>query len=88
MSRPLGSGDQNDAGKSGTSTRRARNSWWASEDRACRKMEAVRCWWRDKRSGRNGQDTEWRKKCKGQWRAKEQATVRRGWNKDMERDKV
>ena len=33
-------------------------------------------------------DTEWRGKVKGQWRAMEQAAVRRGWVKDMERDKV
>jgi len=40
-------------------------------------------------------DTEWRKKIKGQWRAREQAVVRREWgvyeeqDKDMvDRDKV
>ena len=33
-------------------------------------------------------DREWRKEVKRQWRAKEQAAVRRGWSKDMERDKV
>ena len=38
--------------------------------------------------GQTVEDTEWRKEVKGQWRAKEQATVRRGWTKDMERDKV
>ena len=54
-------------------------------------MVAVRCWWRGKRSRSNGQDKQWNKKVKGQWRAKEQTTMRRGWNKrnkDMERDKV
>ena len=35
-----------------------------------------------------GTDLEWRKEVKGEWRAKEQAAVRRGWSKDMERDKV
>ena len=30
----------------------------------------------------------WRGKAKEQWRAMEQAAVRRGWTKDMERDKV
>ena len=34
------------------------------------------------------EDTDWRMKAKGQWRAMEQAVVRRGWTKDMERDKV
>ena len=34
------------------------------------------------------EDTEWRKVVKGQWRAEEQAAVRRGWDKDLERDKV
>ena len=59
-----------------------------------RQMVARRCGWGGKRSGRSGQDkqcmedTEWRKEVKGQWRAKEQATVRRGWNKDLERDKM
>ena len=43
-------------------------------------------------TGQTVEDTEWKKKVKGQWRAKEQAAVRpwvrRGWNEDMERDKV
>ena len=39
-------------------------------------------------TGQTVEDTEWRKNGKGQWRAKERAAVRRGWNKDMERDKV
>ena len=34
------------------------------------------------------EDTEWRGKAKGQWRAMDQAAMRRGWIKDMERDKV
>ena len=33
-------------------------------------------------------DTEWRGKVNGHWRATEQAAVRRGWVKVMERDKV
>ena len=59
-------------------------------------MVAGKCWWRGRRSGETewmGQtveDTEWRGKAKGQWRAMEQAcaAMRRGWVKDMERDKV
>ena len=46
-------------------------------------------------TGRAVVDTEWRKKIKGQWRAREQAVVRREWgvyeeqDKDMvDRDKV
>ena len=39
-------------------------------------------------TGQTMEDTEWRKEVKEQWRAKEQAAVRRGWNKDMERDMV
>ena len=34
------------------------------------------------------EDTEWRGKAKGQWRAMEQAAMRRNWMKDTERDKV
>ena len=34
------------------------------------------------------EDAEWRKGVKGQCGPKEQAVVRRGWAKDMERDKV
>ena len=34
------------------------------------------------------EDTEWRGKTNGQWRAMEQAAVRRDWIKDMERGKV
>ena len=40
------------------------------------------------RTGQTVEDIEWRKEVKGQWRAKEQAAVRRGQNKDLERDKV
>ena len=39
-------------------------------------------------TGQTLENTEWRKEVKGQWRAREQAAVRRSWNKDMERDKV
>ena len=46
-------------------------------------------------TGRAVVDTEWRKEIKGQWRAREQAVVRREWgvyeeqDKDMvDRDKV
>ena len=39
-------------------------------------------------TGQTVEDTAWRKKSTGQWRAKEQAAVRRDWNKDTERDKV
>ena len=38
--------------------------------------------------GQAVEDTEWRGEVSGQWRAMEQAAVRRGWIKDMERDKV
>ena len=39
-------------------------------------------------TGQTVEDTKWRKNVKGQWRAKEQVAMRRGWNKDMEREKV
>ena len=32
-------------------------------------------------------DTAWRRKIKGQWRAREQAVVRRGWSKNAVQDK-
>ena len=35
--------------------------------------------------GQTVEDTKWRKEVKGQWRAKEQATARRGWAEDIER---
>ena len=40
--------------------------------------------------GQAVEDTKWRArgKVKGKWRAMEQAAVRRGWIKDMERDNV
>ena len=42
--------------------------------------------------GQTAEGTDWRGKAKGQWRAMEQAAVRRGWTvnrtKDMERNKV
>ena len=38
-------------------------------------------------TGRAVVDTEWRKKIKGQWRAREQAVVRREWGVDEEQDK-
>ena len=38
--------------------------------------------------GQTTEDTVWRGKTKGQWRAMEQAALRRGWAKDMGRDKV
>ena len=34
------------------------------------------------------EETERRREVKRQWREMEQATVRRGWNKGLERDKV
>ena len=37
-------------------------------------------------TGQTAEDPEWRRKAKGQWRAKEQAAVRRGRAKDVERD--
>jgi len=33
------------------------------------------------------EDTEWRRRIKGQWRAREQAVVRRGWSGGVEQDK-
>ena len=46
--------------------------------------------WEEWMPGQTVEDTEWRArgKAKGQWRAMEHAAVRRGWMKDMERDKV
>ena len=38
-------------------------------------------------SGQTVEDTEWRRQAKGQWRAKEQAVVRRGWDKNEVHDK-
>ena len=39
-------------------------------------------------TGQTIEETEWRKEVKRQWREMEQASVRRGWNKGLERDKV
>ena len=39
-------------------------------------------------TGQTVEETEWRKKVKRQWREMEQASVRREWSKDLERDKV
>ena len=39
-------------------------------------------------TGQPIEETKWRKEVKRQWREMEQATMRRGWNKDLERDKV
>ena len=63
-------------------------------------MGTRRCWWRgnevwEEWTGQTVEDTEWRRQAKGQWRAKEQAVVRWGWDKNevqdkdkVERDKV
>ena len=39
-------------------------------------------------TGRTVEETAWRKHAKRQWREMELASVRREWNKDLERDKV
>ena len=38
--------------------------------------------------GQTIEETAWRKQVKRQWREMGQATLRRGWNKDLERDRV
>jgi hypothetical protein len=38
-------------------------------------------------TGQAVDDTEWRRQAKGQWRAKEQAVVGRGWSGEVEQDK-
>ena len=38
-------------------------------------------------TGQTVEDTEWRRQAKGQWRAKEQAVVRWGWDKSIVQDK-
>ena len=38
-------------------------------------------------TGQGVEDTEWRKKIKGQWRAKEQAVMRWDWRRDEVQDK-
>ena len=49
-------------------------------------MEGQEIW--EEWTGQAVEDTEWRKETKGQWRAREQATVRRGWSKDLEQGRV
>ena len=39
-------------------------------------------------TGRTVEETAWRTQAKSQWREIEQASVRREWNTDLERDKV
>ena len=48
-------------------------------------VEGQEVW--DEWTGQAVEDTEWRKKIKGQWRGKEQAVVRWGWRRDEEQDK-
>ena len=48
-------------------------------------MEGQEIW--EEWTGQTVGDTEWRREVKGQWRAREQAVVRRGWNKNLEQDK-
>jgi hypothetical protein len=38
-------------------------------------------------TGQTVEDTEWRRQAKGQWRAREQAVVRWGWDKNVVQDK-
>ena len=38
-------------------------------------------------TGQAVEDTEWRRQAKGQWRAKEQAVARWGWDKKVVQDK-
>ena len=38
-------------------------------------------------TGQAVEDTEWRRQTKGQWRAREQAVVRWGWDKNVVQDK-
>ena len=48
-------------------------------------MEGQEIW--EEWTGQAVVDTEWRKVVKGQRRAREQAVVRRGWNKNLGQDK-
>ena len=48
-------------------------------------MEGQEIW--EEWTGQTMEDTEWRRQAKGQWRAKEQAVVRRGWSGEVEQDK-
>ena len=60
--------------------RQVRSRWWQECAGAVEGQEVWEEW-----MGQTVEDTEWRGKAKGQWRAMEQAAVRRGWIKDMER---
>ena len=62
------------------------------QDKGYEQMVARRYWWGGQEvweewTGQAVEDTEWRRKNKGQWRAKEQAVVRRGWSGEVEQDK-
>ena len=48
-------------------------------------MEGQEIW--EEWTGQTVEDTEWRRQAKGQWRAKEQAVVRREWSGGEEQDK-
>ena len=48
-------------------------------------VEGQEVW--DEWTGQAVEATEWRRKIKGQWRAREQAVVRRGWSGDVVQDK-
>ena len=48
-------------------------------------MEGQEVW--EEWTGQVVVDTEWRRVVNGQWRAREQAAVRRGWNKNLGQDK-
>ena len=48
-------------------------------------VEGQEVW--DEWTGRAVEDTWWRKKMKGQWRAKEQAVMRWDWRRDEVQDK-
>jgi hypothetical protein len=48
-------------------------------------MEEQEIW--EEWTGQTVEDTEWRRRIKGQWRAKEQAVVRRGRSGEVEQDK-
>ena len=48
-------------------------------------MEGQEIW--EEWTGQTVEDTEWRRQAKGQWRAKEQAVVRREWGGGEEQDK-
>ena len=50
-------------------------------------MEGQEVW--EEWTGQAMEDTEWRRKIKGQWRARVQAVVRRGWSGvEQDKDKV